>query len=98
MSFIPASTPWIGCNSTAHCYPDEEPYVQVSLSAYWMDQYEVTRAQYAVCVSAGVCSMPVNHGESLSQKVNHPVRGVSWEQADQYCRFVGKRLPTIAQW
>lgn len=98
MVFIPAGSAWIGCNSTAHCYPEEEPYVQVTLSAYWMDQFEVTRAQYAACVNAGVCSMPVNHGESLSQKVNHPVRGVSWSQADQYCRWAGKRLPTIAQW
>ncbi len=75
-------------------YPDERPAHPVTLPAYCLDRLEVTIDLYARCVTAGACrraSTPLPQGSS-------PVTGVDWSQADAYCRFVGGRLPTEAEW
>lgn len=71
----------------------ESPQRKVRLSSFWIDRHEVTHRQYSVCVKAGACQSPGHKGEA-----NHPVVGVSWEQARAYCRWVGGRLPTEAEW
>lgn len=63
------------------------------LHAYHIDQDEVTVGEYAACVKAHACPKPAFAGDDTL-----PVRGVSWSDAAAYCKFVGRRLPTEAEW
>jgi formylglycine-generating enzyme required for sulfatase activity len=76
---------------------DEQPRRTVTLAAFDIDADEVTRADYARCVAAGACKQP--GGDAAADTTSRlPVTGVSWHDADAYCRFVHKRLPTEAEW
>lgn len=76
-------------------YPDAQPVHRVFLDGYWLDQTEVTNAMYARCVDAGQC----NPGsENDNDSTNYPVTSVSWYDAIDYCKYVGRRLPTEAEW
>jgi len=77
----------------------------VYLDAYWIDKTEVTNTMYARCVQAGVCDAPSSKGSNYSdsyygssQYADHPVVYVDWFQAQAYCEWAGRRLPTEAQW
>ena len=71
----------------------------VYLDAFWIDQTEVTYAQYAMCVSDGDCSAPTDEKDYRKNDMsNHPVVFVSWYDASSYCAWAGRRLPTEAEW
>jgi formylglycine-generating enzyme required for sulfatase activity len=75
----------------------------VALDGFWIDQTEVTNAQYHRCVEAGACSAPTtcHWGEPTyddGTKADHPVVCVSWQSAHAYCTWVEARLPTEAEW
>jgi formylglycine-generating enzyme required for sulfatase activity len=76
---------------------DEQPRRMVRLSAFSIDADEVTRAEYAACVSAGACK-PATGATPADAASRLPVTGVSWTDADAYCRWAHKRLPTEAEW
>ncbi|MEM7345652.1 MAG: SUMF1/EgtB/PvdO family nonheme iron enzyme, partial [Chloroflexota bacterium] len=73
---------------------DEFPQRTVSLPDFWIDRQEVSRQAYQQCVDAGICAPMVGGNPNPMQ----PATYVSWGDADTYCDWLGKRLPTEAEW
>ncbi len=77
----------------------EEPQHTVYLDAFYIDGTEVTNAQYRACVEAGACDAPSDTTYyNDADYAQHPVVFVSWDHANAYCQWAGKRLPTEAEW
>lgn len=78
--------------------PDERPVRRVWLDAYYIDKCEVTIGAYQDFIEAtGHRPLP-GWVEQFAPTENHPVVGVSWKDANAYCTWAGKQLPTEAQW
>ncbi|NMB55642.1 MAG: SUMF1/EgtB/PvdO family nonheme iron enzyme [Leptolinea sp.] len=84
---------------------NEKPQHTVKLSGFWMDKTEITNAMYAVCVQAGVCpekkkvmSYTRESYYGNPEFADYPVIFVSWYDAQTYCTWAGRKLPTEAQW
>ena len=79
--------------------PNERPQHQVTLDTFYIDQYEVTIGQYAAFLEAAKRRAPPTWDEeAVTAAGDRPAVGVSWTDADAYCKWAGKRLPTEAEW
>jgi formylglycine-generating enzyme required for sulfatase activity len=76
--------------------PNAGPLHPVELSAYYMDVTEVTLGQYLKFRAEGkpAPQRPVNE----SSPDDHPALGLPWRDAQAYCQWAGKDLPTEAEW
>ena len=98
--YVPEGEFLMGSDSEA-----DSPSHTVQLGAFWMDQTEVTNEMYAACVEAGDCTAPaLNRTDPMSsyydnnEYKDYPVIYVSWKNAERYCKWAGRQLPTEAQW
>jgi len=97
MVLIPAGEFTMGSNEW---WPKSGPEHKRNLDAFYIDKYEVTNRKYKAFVDATGYNPPDNweNNKIPNGKVNHPVVYVSWFDADAYCRWEGKRLPTETEW
>ena len=103
MVFVPAGTFWMGCDADCTGY-DEGPLHEVWLDDYAIDRYEVTAAEFTLCVDDAECEPtaldknPRKPTFGQADKAEHPMNHVSWAEAKQYCEWKGRRLCTEAEW
>ncbi len=106
MVYIEEGMSMIGAeDGDLHAKTDAKPRHTVYLKSYYIDLYEVTNDAYAECVEAGVCSEPQDSSSATRENYygnesfgRFPVVNVTWNEAQAYCEFVDKRLPTEAEW
>ncbi len=104
MLLVPAGTFIMGRDEGGE--GDERPAHKVTIKGFYLDETEVTNAAYQEAVAAGVCLPPyprsaVANGFGSDKRfrgAQQPVSSVSWAQAEAYCGWLHKRLPTEAEW
>lgn len=77
--------------------PATHPAQVVWVQTFFMQQREVTNAQYEACVAADVCDQAGPQYVDFDAD-EQAITGVNWFHAQQYCGWIGGRLPTEAEW
>lgn len=106
MAVVPSLLAHLGGNRTAGGESFSAPSRDVAVAAFAIDRTEVTVEAYAKCVMAGGCAPPTKIDCEVPEAMTwgkagherHPVNCVSYVDAERYCAWVGKRLPTGSEW
>lgn len=96
--FIPGGRFLMGTDSGA---ANERPVHEVEVASFMMSRAPVTVAQYRRAVEAGACRPPQSgsyYNWGQVGREDHPVNGVSWEDARKFAAWAGGRLASEAEW
>ena len=100
MILIPSCNYLMGKNTQESA--DFSPQHRVSVNSFYIDQYELTNAEYYEFCKKTKHKLPEFWdlpGFRNSMKFpDHPVIGINWSEANEYAKWVDKRLPTEAEW
>lgn len=87
---------------------DEYPRHDVFVNNFYIDKFELTNSRYLEFVKATNHRIPQNpknatrnlwQGDAITESLaDRPVINVDWADANAYCQWAGKRLPTEAEW
>jgi serine/threonine protein kinase/formylglycine-generating enzyme required for sulfatase activity len=93
MVYIPGGTFQMGYDVTSRDFQSGPPH-EVTVNPFFIDKYEVTVEAYQKNQN------PTGQTEQTEQTGDPklPMTGVTWSEADSYCRSMGKRLPTEEEW
>lgn len=97
MVFVPGGAFYMGLDgSFGFNLPVLSPMTSVQLNSYWIDRSEISAGQYRRCVESTICAEPKD--ERFPADDSLPAVGIAWADAEAYCRWAGKRLPSEAEW
>lgn len=102
MVLIPAGTYTIGSDESTRA--KNTPAHEVEVAAFEIDRFEVTNAEFArFADEVGYTTYAEDNNsrswrDEATDKGNHPVVYVTWDDAAAYCEWAGKRLPTEQEW
>jgi len=81
-------------------FEDEHPGQKMHLDGFYIDLHEVTRQDYLEFANATGRPLPDQWTDlrDAPDQSSHPMTDVDWYDADDFCRWAGKRLPTEEEW
>ncbi len=79
-------------------YLDEMPSQKIYMDAFYIDRFEVTVAEYQKFIQQTNRKKPKFFNDKRFNHPQHPVVGVQWQDANDYCKWTGKRLPNEGEW
>ena len=79
-------------------FEDETPAKMIYLPSYYIDKFEVSNDEYTKFILATDHPAPAYWDHHKLNEPNQPVTGVNWFDANTYCLWANKRLPTEAEW
>ncbi|MGB0721126.1 MAG: bifunctional serine/threonine-protein kinase/formylglycine-generating enzyme family protein [Gammaproteobacteria bacterium] len=95
---VPGGKFILGSSPSESSNPTEKPQRRVVIEAFDVDVTPVTNAAYREFLTSTGWEVPPFMDDPVLGAADHPVVGVTWEDANRYAEWVGGRLPTEAQW
>jgi formylglycine-generating enzyme required for sulfatase activity len=75
--------------------PGPAPY---EVDGFWIDRFEVTNADFGAFVAATGHAPAMFSDDDAFNGADLPVTGINWDDANAYCKWAGKRLPSEIEW